>query len=260
MKNTVDGKDQAIDSLSQTVMSGAKENERLAEMLSTLKNKMMNEMIFDKQLHATIKTSGVSSLGISLNSDVTFSFVREVDTEEEYFLKIIEKGKDEPVKIPVNDIDGMEHCEGSLKFFLHYQSKKPKSQLKQFQNLVKSNLMGKKSKDKYETYTEVFESKFVKHIIECFNGVLTIMEDEEHVLNEFIDYEQEPIKIQPKKSIFGSKKAKEPKIVENYVAKKEEKKVVEERKSNKGDQSDRSSQLEYYDEEYDDEDCEEEAK
>ena len=49
--------------------------------------------------------------------------------------------------------------------------------------------MGKKPKDKYETYTEVFESKFVKHIIECFNGVLTIMEDEEQVLNEFIDYE-----------------------------------------------------------------------
>ena len=47
--------------------------------------------------------------------------------------------------------------------------------------------------------------------------------------------------------------------MENYVAKKEEKKMVEERKSNKGDQSDRSSQLEYYDEEYDDEYCEEEA-
>lgn len=161
----------------------------MAEMLSTLKNKMMNEMIFDKQLHATIKTSGGSSLGISSNTDVTFSFVREVDTEEEFYLKLNEKGKDEPIKIPVNDIDGIEHCEGSLKFFLHYQTKKPKSQLKQFQNLVKTNLMGKKPKDKYETYTEVFESKFVQRIIECFNGVLTIMEDEEQALNEFVDYE-----------------------------------------------------------------------
>ena len=81
----------------------------------------------------------------------------------------------------------MEHCEGSLKFFLHYQRKKDSSST--LKNLIRTNIMGKKPKEKYETITEVFESKFVARIIECFNGVLTIMEDEENELNDFVDFE-----------------------------------------------------------------------
>lgn len=150
--------------------------------------------------------------------------MREVDSEEEFFLVITEKGKEEGIRIAVNDIDGMEHCEGSLKFFLHYQRKKDPSKLTgQLKNLIRTSVMGKKPKEKYETVTEVFESKFVARIIECFNGVLTIMQDEEDELNDFVDYEQEPQKVEEKKSGWGfepkeiGKKAKEMTVVEDYL-------------------------------------------
>lgn len=163
-----------------------------------------------------MKTSGSNSFGFPTNADVLFSFTRDVDSEDEFFLIITDKTRDEPfrIRIAVQDIDGMEHCEGSLKFLLHYQRLKDTSGPGLFKGkLIKKVLtMGKKSEDKYETITETFESKFVARIIECFNAVLTIMENEENELNDFVDYKDEPTKIVP--AVAEEQKME---VVEDYL-------------------------------------------
>jgi uncharacterized protein YdeI (YjbR/CyaY-like superfamily) len=53
---------------------------------------------------------------------VTIGFIRDTTDEDEYFLVITPK-RGEPSRIPVEDIDEIEHIEETLEFYVHYQSR-----------------------------------------------------------------------------------------------------------------------------------------
>lgn len=66
---------------------------------------------------------------IKNNQDLTIGFVRDQHDEDEFYLEIVMKeknpktGNKEILRIPVDDIDEIEHVEGTLQFYLHYQAK-----------------------------------------------------------------------------------------------------------------------------------------
>ncbi len=58
---------------------------------------------------------------------MTIGFVRDQHDEDEFYLEIQAKskgsnGERDCVRIPVDDIDEIEHIQGSLQFFVHYQT------------------------------------------------------------------------------------------------------------------------------------------
>jgi len=63
---------------------------------------------------------------IKNNTDLTVGFVRDQHDEEEFYLEIAHKDKSsksnkkESLRIPVDDIDEIEHIDGTLKFYIHY--------------------------------------------------------------------------------------------------------------------------------------------
>lgn len=65
------------------------------------------------------------SESIKSGSEVTVGFIRDTEDEEEFYLEIVSKipgknGEKESIKIPVDDIDEIEHVEGTLQFYIHY--------------------------------------------------------------------------------------------------------------------------------------------
>ena len=121
LKDVIQGKDEAIKSLGASMMAGGKENERLAEMVSQLKNKLVTETVFHTSFVATLKSSSTTFSGIKTNHEVLLSFLRDPEEEEEFFLEVTSKKDDEIYhRIPVDNIDEIEHVEGTLKLYLHY--------------------------------------------------------------------------------------------------------------------------------------------
>lgn len=59
------------------------------------------------------------------NKEMTIGFSRDTQYEDEFYLEIICKnpnknGEFEKSKIPVDDIDEIEHVEGTLQFYIHF--------------------------------------------------------------------------------------------------------------------------------------------
>lgn len=164
--------------------------------------------------------------------------------------------------IPVDDIDEIEHTEG-LQFLVHYQQEPPtKSDFGGGQKKVKdvvgvaiTGFISKINKAKKETPMEeplkkveksiLLESKHVKTIIETFNNVLSIVDQQERELNLFIKQQESSDEDDSKIKVFEARIIKDEKPKEEKkenlqipgdIQKSQERKVVAEEE-------------EYYDEE-----------
>jgi hypothetical protein len=120
------GKDQAIKALSNNLMEKAKEHEKMSEMVSMFKNKLMMENCFHVQYGAKrILQGGMLNFKNAKDEEVTLAFLRDRTFEEEFFLVIESKdfnpntGCKDKRLIAVDDIDEIEHTDG-LKFVVHY--------------------------------------------------------------------------------------------------------------------------------------------
>ena len=200
LQDTVKGKDEAIQSLGNTIMTSGKENERLAEMVSQLKNKLVIENVFHTSYAAVLRSSTGSTVftGFKAGSECLIGFVQDQEEEEEFFMEIQQKSDPENIhRIAVDDIDEIEHVEGTLKFYLHFQRRVGSSSGSGLTgglgSMLKRKILGgspKKKKEKYEQCSELFESKFVNKLIENFTSVLEIVEQQEVDLNEYVDYRE----------------------------------------------------------------------
>lgn len=107
-------------------MEKGNENENLTEMVTFFKNRIINENCFHTTYGAQ-KIDGKGLQPIKNNTDLTIGFVRDQHDEEEFYMEITSKeknsksGKKDSVRIPVDDIDEIEHIEGTLQFYIHYQ-------------------------------------------------------------------------------------------------------------------------------------------
>lgn len=128
------------------------------------------------------------------------------------------------MKIAVDDIDEIEHVEGTLKFYIHYQKKASQSMLdgvlttpkgsSGFGSMLKKKFTfsgGDDTEEPKEDCSEQFESKFVKQIIEAFNTVLEIIEQQESELNDWVGDDFAQIKAQNTK-VNSQKQSKKSKI------------------------------------------------
>lgn len=130
---------------------------------------------------------------LQIGQEATIGFVRDQEEEEEFFLQVRAKDTNDYIKIAVDDIDEIEHVESTLKFYIHYQKRSSQSTyggesgtkksglgsiLKRTSKKLTSKLVGNNDGDEEETEdcSELFESKFVKQIIESFNTVLELVE------------------------------------------------------------------------------------
>ena len=235
LQDTVKGKDEAIKSLGNTIMNSGKENERLAEMVSQLKNKLIIENVFHTSYAAVLRSSTGSTVfaGFKTNCDCLLGFVQDHEEEDEFFLEIQQKSDPENIhRIAVDDIDEIEHVEGTLKFYIHFQRKIDRtSSSGGLGSMLKKKILGSnpsKKREKYEQCTELFESKFVNKLIENFTSVLEIIEQQEVDLNEYVDYRDK----QDRRNNFKNKrqatiteeeephgKGKNVYLVENYMDK-----------------------------------------
>ena len=55
-----------------------------------------------------------------IGQELTIGFIRDKEDEDEFYLQIKSKSKNDSIKIKVDDIDEIEHVEGTLKFYIHY--------------------------------------------------------------------------------------------------------------------------------------------
>ena len=149
----------------------------------------------------------------SVGDDVTLGFIRDQEDQEEFFLVIKSAKTNESLRIMVDDIDEIEHVQGTLKFFIHYQkrvgsgtsllggSSGTPQKGQAIKNLFKKKLKVQKGVNEAASSdnpslqqqtvesSEQFESKYVKNIIESFNTVLEIIEKEEQELDEWMQDE-----------------------------------------------------------------------
>ena len=124
LQDVVKGKDTAIQQLSRDVLNTTNENARLSDMVQQFKNQLILENCF-KQQFGCKKVQGSDS--IKNGAEITMGFVRDTQDEDEFYLEIVSKaqgrsGEKESIKISVDDIDEIEHVEGTLQFYIHYQS------------------------------------------------------------------------------------------------------------------------------------------
>lgn len=171
LQDVINGKDQAIKQISETMKIVSKEKDRLSEMVSYFKNKLIVENCFH-QVFAAQKIGGQSIQKIKSGSELTIGFVRDQNDEDEFFLEMITKGRNksgeqETVRIAVDDIDEIEHVQGSLQFYIHYQCRKQEEEqgaigFKTLLNKIKSSNEKSSKNHVKEERTEQFESKFVK--------------------------------------------------------------------------------------------------
>jgi len=117
LREKLAGKDQAIQALSQSLMLKAKEHEKMSEMVSNFKNKLIYENCFHMTYGARKQKTGVISLKAQFE-EVTIGFMRDRTFEEEFFLVIEHKdfnpktGCRDKRLIAVDDIDEIEHTGG----------------------------------------------------------------------------------------------------------------------------------------------------
>ena len=88
-------------------------------MVNVFKNRLIVENCFQVQYGAQ-KSAGTSMKLFAVGDDVTLGFIRDQEDQDEYFLVIKSVKTKETLKIVVDDIDEIEHVDGSLKFFIHY--------------------------------------------------------------------------------------------------------------------------------------------
>ena len=128
LMDTISGKDTAIRQLSEQLIEGEKEKARLSEMIQEMRRKNIIEKSFQNNF-AAVKCSGHSMGPIKNNQDLTIGFVRDQNDEDEFFLEIVMKAKNpktgnkDILRIAVDDIDEIEHVEGTYQFYIHYQGR-----------------------------------------------------------------------------------------------------------------------------------------
>ena len=145
-------------------MEKGQENENLTEMVTFFKNRLITEQCFDKKF-ASQKIEGKGMLPIKNDSETTIAFIRDPEDEEEFYLEVSSKEINPKTKqrdsyrIPVDDVDEIEHVDGTLNFHIHYQSASTtkKGKIKGF---IKRKLT--KNSDTKKDRSDLFESKFVK--------------------------------------------------------------------------------------------------
>lgn len=170
-------------------MEKAREHEKMSEMLSNFKNQLMAENCFQVVYGAFRLKSSKFGQG----EEVTIGFMRDRSFEEEFFLVIESKyfnqktGHKDKKLIPVDDVEEIEHVEG-IKFEIHYVEDPSKSARAGGAGKIKgliAKMKEKKEKKKQisneeeatkKEKTDVYESKYVKNIIETFNNVLGLIE------------------------------------------------------------------------------------
>lgn len=135
-----------------------------------------------------------------VGQELLIGFIRDQEDEDEFYLQVKSKMKNDSFKIAVDDIDEIEHVEGTLKFYIHYQRKAsqsvidgvqadPKKNKSSIGSMFKKKLLGGNNDDEEEAKeecSELFESKFVKSIIEAFNIVIELVEEQENELNDWV--------------------------------------------------------------------------
>lgn len=126
LKEQVQGKDQAITALGQTLMEKATEHEKMSEMFNNFKNKLITENCFHINYGAKRHIIMPGVLKNTVNyEEVVISFMRDRTFEEEFFFVIESKefnektGSKDKMLIAVDDIDEIEHTEG-LQFEVHF--------------------------------------------------------------------------------------------------------------------------------------------
>jgi len=118
-----------------------------------------------------LKGKAILSLIGQGTTEVLISFLRDRTFEEEFFLVIENKqfnqktGTKDKKLVPVEDIKEIEHVV-KTEFVIRYREK---------QGLD------------FAERIDRFDSKFVKDIIETFDSVLQIVDEEERELNQFIE-------------------------------------------------------------------------
>ena len=128
------------------------------------------------------------------NVDLIVGFERDQSNDEEFFMTISSKAKNpktgeiDSISIPVNDIDEIEHTHGTLKFYIHYQASangvNQQGIQGQFNKSFGTFLKKKMKLQQNDESTQgakleksvLFESKYVKQIIETFNNVLELVD------------------------------------------------------------------------------------
>lgn len=93
LKHRIEGKDAAIASVGQNLMKRAEENERLAEMVSVFKNKLITENCFHTTF-AALKIDNVVMKPLPTSTtELTMGFIRDQSHDDEFFLTISTKIK-----------------------------------------------------------------------------------------------------------------------------------------------------------------------
>jgi len=121
VREQLSGKDQAIKALSGSLMQKAQEHEKMSEMVSQFKNKLIYENCF----HTTYGVKRKMGI-LGKTEEFTISFMRDRSFEEEFFLVIEAKdfnpktGCRDKRLIAVDDVDEIEHT-GGLGFAIHFQ-------------------------------------------------------------------------------------------------------------------------------------------
>ena len=88
-------------------------------MVNVFKNRIIIENTFETQ-YGVQKSGGSSMKMFEIGQELTIGFIRDKEDEDEFYLQIKSKSKNDSIKIKVDDIDEIEHVEGTLKFYIHY--------------------------------------------------------------------------------------------------------------------------------------------
>lgn len=91
-------------------------------------------------------------------------------------------GNKDILRIPVDDIDEIEHVEGTFQFYLHYQARIGSGDASLTGFLKRKITQRNAGANEKEDVSALFESKYVKQFIETFNNVLELMEHQEKEL------------------------------------------------------------------------------
>lgn len=115
LQEKLDGKDQAIRALSQSLIEKARDHEKLSEMVNLFKNKLISENCFHVNFGAKLITNGILQ---NQKTEITLGFIRDKTFEEEFFMVIESKdfnpktGCKDRKLVAVEDIDEIEHTTG----------------------------------------------------------------------------------------------------------------------------------------------------
>ena len=96
-------------------------------MVMNFKNKLILENCFHVS-YAAQKIGGLAFPQLKTGKDLTIGFIRNQGDDDEFYLEINTKDKNaktgdiDTIRISVNDIDDIEHIEGTLQFYIHFRA------------------------------------------------------------------------------------------------------------------------------------------